>query len=203
MPETAADPAPSGRRLALPLTIGFTLYGWAHYVLNLPGAFDGDQGTFSTWALATQWLLTNAGLVLALVCGYRLARRLSAHLISRDQAPQPEQPTPTTPRRRSPAIALIAGGAALSALFDLPWVFGGPDTVTTSGALAIVAGLVAVLASVLVPAMIVLGVYLALRQLEDHLAGYHRRRAPKAPAAGGGPHASGLTRPYVITLIIG
>ncbi|MEJ5946483.1 hypothetical protein WDZ17_14390 [Pseudokineococcus basanitobsidens] len=190
MPITAADQPPSRRRLALPLTAGAALWAFAHYLLALPGAHD--TAGIQTWALATSWVISTAGAALALVCTYLLARRLEIHLTSRDRTPQPPQPASSGRRRWSSATILIAVGAAVTALSQLLWVFVGPLPSWAFTLVDIVGGVVA-------PAALTLGIYLALRRLEDHLAGYHRGRAPKAPDAGGQRHASGLTSPYVIS----
>ncbi|WP_299034992.1 hypothetical protein [uncultured Pseudokineococcus sp.] len=195
MPRAAGDRASSPRRLALPLTSGLALWAFAHYVLSLPGAFDSDNGTFHTWALATSWVITSCGAVLALVCAYRLARRVEAHLLTRNHTPEtPEtQPSASTGGwRSSPATVLIAGSVLLTAASELLWVFVSPGLGMSSWAI----GIFTVVGSVVAPAALTAGVYLALRRLEDHLAG-HRR--DKAPTAAGGPHASGLTSPYVRT----
>lgn len=189
MPTTAADRATTRRRLALPLTSGLVLWGIAGYALALPGAYD-DAG-IQTWALATEWAVSTAGAALALVSSYLLARRLEAHLRSRDTTAASPQPAPTGRRRPSPTTVLVAGGASVTALFQLTWVF----VVTLS---SWTFTLVDVLGQFVGPAALTLGIYLALRRLEDHLAGHHRGKTPKAPTAGGQRHASGLTSPYVI-----
>ncbi|ROP45882.1 hypothetical protein [Pseudokineococcus lusitanus] len=191
MPTTAAGRATPRRRLALPISAGLAMWFSAQYLLALPAAHDTDG--FRTWALAARWGISTTGAVLALGCAYRLARRLEDHLTSRAGASQRQQlARPDAPRRsrRSAAPVLIAVGAAATAASELLWVSAGP---LPSWAFV----LVDLVGLVVAPAAITLGVYLALRRLEDHLAGRHRTRAPTAPEAGRERHASGMTTPYV------
>jgi len=169
------------------------MWFFAHHLLSLPGAYDADG--FRTWALITRWVLSTAGAALALVCAYRLARRLEDNLTSRAGASQPRQlPPPDAPgrSRRSAAPVLVAVGVAATAASELLWVSAGP---LPSWAFTVI-DLVGILVA---PAAITLGVYLALRRLEDHLAGRHHSRTPGAPDARGQRHASGLTSPQVIS----
>ncbi len=188
MPTPAAGRATPRRRLALPLTSGLVLWGLAGYAFALPGAYDDDG--IHRWALATSWAVGTAGAALALVCSYLLARRLEEHLTSQDRTERPQRPAPRGRRRPSAATVLVAAGASTTALVELLWLSAGP-------LLSWVFVLVDVLGRAVAPAVLALGVYLALRRLEDHLAGRHRTRAPTAPDAGRERHASGLTTPYV------
>lgn len=194
MPTTTADRATTRRRLALPLTAGLVLWGLAGYALALPGAYD-DAG-IQTWALATEWAVSTVGAALALVCTYLLARRLEVYLRSRDATAASLQPAPINRRRPSSATLLVAVGASVTALFQLTWVF---VVTLSSWAFAVVD----VLGQFVGPAALTLGIYLALRRFEDHLAGHHRGKTPGTPNAGGQQHASGPTSPFVITKIIG
>jgi len=111
--------------------------------------------------------------------------------------PAPRRPAAAPANRAGrPPSPLIAVGAARAALAQLQWFL-----LTPGDAIPVVVGVASAVISVVAPAAMTLGVYLALRRLEDHLDGKRPDQAPTPTNRG--PHALGLTRPYVITEVIG
>ncbi|WP_298991354.1 hypothetical protein [uncultured Pseudokineococcus sp.] len=187
MARADGDPASAPRRLALPLIAGATAWACAGYVYALPVAVAGD-GAVRPWAQVLVWVVATAGAALALVCAYRLARRLEAHLLRPHRVP-PAAPPAGVHRGwlRSPATVLVVVGASLGAVTEVVWV------VSSVGLSSWVFGLTQ-LAGLAAPVALAAGAYLALRRLEDLLAGHHRARPPRRAT-----EASGLTTPHVRT----
>ncbi|MEJ5868430.1 hypothetical protein WDV85_11865 [Pseudokineococcus sp. 5B2Z-1] len=189
MARADGDAAPAPRRLALPLTAGATAWACVGYVYALPVAVDGD-GAVRPWAQVLVWVVATAGAALAVVCAYRLARRLEAHLLRPGPVPA-AAPAPTRVRRewlRSPAAVLVVAGASLGAVSEVVWL------VSSVGVAPWVFGLTQ-LAGLAAPVALATGAYLALRRLEDLLAGHQRAQPPRRRAA----EASGLTTPHIRT----